>query len=400
MKVNFTKIIVFTLLFTTFSIAQISGKISEKHKELSGIEKEISHLEKKIETYSHKEKLTGKELENIEKQIFLYDKLISDLRTKIKSTSEEIKQLQNKSEYTRNRIKKIKKIFEQYAIWLYKNNEPSFWEMLLNPAKINDYLEMKYYFEYFTKDIERKVDSLNNYEKSLLSIKEKKLQKRKSLEKLIAEKEKRKKELLAARKRKNKLLAKLRKNKSETEKIIEQKRKKQKEISALISKLIEEEKIAEAKRKKEKTKKYEETKKENYFTGVKFRKLKGKLGWPVYGKIIKRFGKIRNPKLNTVSINNGIDIRTRSGAKVKAVADGIVSAVEWLPGFGPVVIISHGNKYRSVYGYVDEFKVTKGEKVKAGKVLGKVAHSLEGNVLHFEIWDGRKPVNPQKWLRR
>ncbi len=395
------------LLFASISVsAQSGGKISRKNAELNRIKNEIADLEKKIKTYSTKEAVTGKELEEIEKQIFLYDKLIADLGKEIAETEKEISKLKNKTLVAENEIGKIKKILEKYAVFLYKMNEPTVWDYLADPESFNENLELKYYFDYFVESAGKKIDSLRTYEKILIDTRKAKEKRRAELKTLVAEKKRRKKELLAARKRKDAYLARIRKDKKKAREIIEEKRQKEKQISALIARLIKEEEEAERKRMRELAARKKSGKSTtekityDYLSGVKFASLKGKLAWPASGKITKRFGKIRNPKLKTVSVNNGVDIKTKAGAEVKAVADGIVSAVEWLPGYGPVVIISHGNKFRSVYGYVDDFKVTKGEKVKAGQTLGRVASSISGNVVHFEIWNKRKPENPEKWLKR
>ena len=129
--------------------------------------------------------------------------------------------------------------------------------------------------------------------------------------------------------------------------------------------------------------------------------MKGKLNWPVAkGKVIRKFGENKNQKLKTVTVNYGIDIKSSSEQSVKCVAEGVVSVVEWLPGYGTVLILSHKGNYRTVYGHLGEVYVNEGDKVNVGGVIGKVGESLEGNILHFEIWNGRQNVNPELWLKK
>ena len=67
--------------------------------------------------------------------------------------------------------------------------------------------------------------------------------------------------------------------------------------------------------------------------------LKGEMIWPLHnGKIIKGFGQSRNEELNTVTLNYGVDIFAQSDLNVRCVADGIISAIDWLPGYGSVII--------------------------------------------------------------
>ena len=83
---------------------------------------------------------------------------------------------------------------------------------------------------------------------------------------------------------------------------------------------------------------------------------------------------------------------------MKAVAEGIVSVIDWIPGYGSVIIITHKNEYRTVYSHLSDLYVSEGDKVKMGSVIAKVGESLEGNILHFEIWNSRSNQNPEVWL--
>ena len=132
-----------------------------------------------------------------------------------------------------------------------------------------------------------------------------------------------------------------------------------------------------------------------------FSELKGKLNWPIAkGKVVRKFGESLNPSLKTLTVNYGIDIRAAGDMSVKCVAEGVVSAVEWLPGYGTVLIISHSGNYRTVYGHLSEVFVKEGDKIKTGGVIATVGESLEGKILHFEVWSGRQNVNPEIWLRK
>jgi murein DD-endopeptidase MepM/ murein hydrolase activator NlpD len=116
--------------------------------------------------------------------------------------------------------------------------------------------------------------------------------------------------------------------------------------------------------------------------------------------VVRKFGESLNPKLKTLTVNYGIDIRASGDMSVKCVAEGVVSAVEWLPGYGTVLIISHKGNYRTVYGHLSDVFVKEGDKVNTGGMIAKVGESLEGNILHFEVWNGRQNVNPEIWLRK
>jgi len=104
--------------------------------------------------------------------------------------------------------------------------------------------------------------------------------------------------------------------------------------------------------------------------------------------------------LNTVTLNYGIDIEAKEDNNVRCLAEGVVSAIDWLPGYGSVIIISHNEDYRTVYGHLEEIFVQEGDKVNSGTVLAKVGESVDGEVLHFEIWKARLNRDPELWLAK
>jgi septal ring factor EnvC (AmiA/AmiB activator) len=222
-----------------------------------------------------------------------------------------------------------------------------------------------------------------------------------------------------------KLLASIRHDKTELKRSINSKRSAESKIKNLIAKLIETE---ERKRKEEherlaklesekvrnesrtKTISTEKKKVNNdavYDINIStsglssFSALKGKLNWPVSGgHIVRHFGEDRNAKLNTVTLNYGVDIKASSDLNIKAPADGVVSAIDWIPGYGGVIIITHKDGYRTVYSHFSEIFVKEGDKVKPGSVIAKVGESIEGFIVHFEIWYSRNNQNPEIWLAR
>ncbi len=134
-----------------------------------------------------------------------------------------------------------------------------------------------------------------------------------------------------------------------------------------------------------------------------FNQQMGHLIWPVQqGVVINPFGQHEHPVLKRVIINNnGIDIQASTRLDVFAVHSGTVSTVVGIPGLNKAVIIRHG-KFLTVYANLVAVTVSKGESVNAGQIVGRLAKS-DGDiqsVLHFEIWEENRKLDPQQWLRR
>jgi len=132
-----------------------------------------------------------------------------------------------------------------------------------------------------------------------------------------------------------------------------------------------------------------------------FAALKGKLPLPAPGPITAGFGRVVNPRFNTVTVQNGLDIAAPAGAPVRAVAAGRVVHAGWFKGYGNLVIVDHGEGYHSLVAHLASMRTAMGEEVAAGEVLGSVGDSgsLKGPYLYFEIREQGRPVDPRPWLR-
>jgi septal ring factor EnvC (AmiA/AmiB activator) len=134
--------------------------------------------------------------------------------------------------------------------------------------------------------------------------------------------------------------------------------------------------------------------------GSGFAGRKGKLTAPADGPVSVGFGKVVNPKFNTVTIQNGVDIEAPAGAPVHAVAPGRVVHAGWFKGYGNLIIVDHGGGYHTLVAHLATMRTAMGEDVEAGEVLGTVGDSgsLKGPYLYFELREKGKPVDPRPWL--
>lgn len=398
------------ILFSVFLLAQ-DISIEKKKKELEKIKSELQQLQTELESKSKKEKLTYESYNNLNRQSHLISKIISNLQKEENDKELQIEKIKREISSIESEIDAIKKNYAKYVVSIYKYGKSSELEALIDAKSFNQaMLRVKYLREFSNRrksDIERLIENKTKLAGANLILS-------KELEEKRILKESKEKEITELNKRLNeekKLLALLRKDKSNISKKLNDKRKAEAQIRNMISKLIE-----EAERKKEIVAKKEikTTNEKNVVVDetdydvdlstksfASFADMKGNMIWPVNrGKIVTQFGEQRNKKLNTVTVSYGIDILARGDLSIKVVADGVVSAVEWLPGYGTVVIVSHKGGFKTVYGHLAEVYVNEGDKLKTASLIGKVGESLEGNILHFQIWNGRQSVNPENWLKK
>ncbi|MEX2600541.1 MAG: peptidoglycan DD-metalloendopeptidase family protein [Balneolaceae bacterium] len=135
---------------------------------------------------------------------------------------------------------------------------------------------------------------------------------------------------------------------------------------------------------------------------VSFSSSRGQLPWPVSGgTITEKFGVRVHPVFNTRTDIPGIDIAVPAQSQVRVVHDGYVIAVQPGPGFGNMVIVSHG-RYYTVYGNLHDIFVSRGSVLRQGDVIGLSGdeNSVRGEVLFFLVREGTQNLNPEEWIQR
>lgn len=124
--------------------------------------------------------------------------------------------------------------------------------------------------------------------------------------------------------------------------------------------------------------------------------LKADFIWPVKGSIISGFGAKKGGLYN-----DGINISAKEGTPIKA-ADGgdVVYSGNELRGYGNMLLIKHNNGYLTAYAHTDDIIVKKGDVVQKGQLIGHIGKTghVSSPQLHFSIRQGRKAIDPEKYL--
>lgn len=129
-----------------------------------------------------------------------------------------------------------------------------------------------------------------------------------------------------------------------------------------------------------------------------FARLRGKLTWPVAGRVVARYGETRAGGLKW----EGMLLSAERGAAVRSIYHGRVIYADWLAGLGLLVIVDHGGGYMSLYGHNDALFRKVGERVTAGDSLAAVGDSggRPRPELYFEIRRNAQPLDPRPWFRK
>ncbi|WP_234494683.1 murein hydrolase activator EnvC family protein [Vibrio maritimus] len=125
---------------------------------------------------------------------------------------------------------------------------------------------------------------------------------------------------------------------------------------------------------------------------------KGRLPWPVKGKVLHSFGTKQTGQVNW----KGMVIAANYGDSVKSVYSGTVVFADYLRGYGLVVLLDHGKGDMTLYGYNQTLLKKEGDKVAAGETIALAGDTggQDSSSLYFEIRRNSKVQNPKSWLKR
>ena len=430
-KIKIKYILIF-IISISFTIAYSQNK-DKLQKDKKKIEKDIEYTNKLLKETKKNTQISLSQLMILNNKISMREDLISaiseditGLDNKILSTSSIIKSLEQQ-------LQELKDEYAKMIYFAYKNRSSYNTILFIFSSKdFNQaYKRLKYmqqYSEYRKQQAEMIIMTQNKLSQKVSELKVKKIGK----EELLKAKEEEKERLAREKEEKNNTVQKLKAKEKELSKTLKEKEKAARKLQQAIENIIADEirKAAEAKKQKKikdkkqkelanknKEKEPVETVKETKTTNNSiydltpeeqslsddFENNKGKLPWPAEkGVIVSSFGSHPHPVLTNVKINNnGVDIGTNQGATCRAVFNGKVTGVISIPGSNKAVIIRHGN-YLTVYSNLSDVNVKMGDNVKTKQSIGHVSTDISESKteLHFELWNGKKMLNPASWIMK
>ncbi|MGB9716110.1 MAG: murein hydrolase activator EnvC family protein [Thermodesulfovibrionales bacterium] len=364
-----------TLLYSSHCL---SANPQEEYKK---IQKEIKEHKEKIRKAERRETSILSELERTDRELSIVEAELRKYRKKLMETEREISRVESE-------ILKSKKSIEQQKEWIkrklramHKNRCPSEVVILLSGTDdLSSFMRRWKYLQYISSyenklllDYRKKLDNLNTKERQLLDLK---AELTKNEAKIRSDEE----ELEKKKREKEIILASVRNEKSSYEKML----KELKEASRRLLNII---------RKSEKS---------DTYTAKGFTALKGKLPWPVEGRVAIPYGTQKDPVFNTPIFRSGIFIQAGEDLYAKAVHTGKVVFAEWFKGYGQLMIVNHGDGYHTLYGSLSEIFSKVGDIINSGQIIGRVGNSGIVDVpgLYFELRYKGKPLDPLQWLKR
>ena len=375
------------LLITSLAFNQdqnFDKSIKDTEEQISRLKNSINSGNKEVEKLKTQSKKTKDIIELTRKNIKNSNALINAYEKKISLYNNQLVNLQNAIIRNNQSINEIKKSYEIRSISLYKNRNNDLSNYIFNSKSFSQMIYRLKYFNVISNINQKSVDKIKTTQKF-------NKQKTYEISGLLDKVEE-------SKNFKETEISSLNQKKKYQEKLLKQLKNEENEVKAEIATQLKQIDALEKLRKQiiaDKEKYNEQQLASLKRIDKDIRNYKGKLDWPVQGKVIKKFGPQWNPRLNTTLDNPGIDISSRATLPVKSVFDGYVSTITFIAGYGTTVIIDHNNSYYTVFTHLENLLISENMNVKEGQNIGYVSND---NIIHFEIWGNNQKLNPEKWL--
>jgi septal ring factor EnvC (AmiA/AmiB activator) len=382
------------ILIASISFAQTDydRDLKKNRQKLNSIKSEIDRLKKEISKIHIEESNIEKQLQILDKEMALIGQAKGLLVREQKLLNKKIDGANAQLETTKRRYNDLKKLYADRAIYAYKYGRVRNAELILTSQSLAQAFTRYKFLRLIAEHDERMMNSIVRKKQKIENIKADLDKNMNHMQANIKEKEREESNYLVRRSQRANLLKKMKWNESLHKKQLLAKETEREKLDNIIFTLERSRRVRERKG---------ESLEQVYFDFDDFRKAKGKLPWPVRGKVVTKYGKVRDPKTKTTINNTDIEISSTPGSRVQSVFKGLVQMITYLPGYGNTVILDHGKGFYTVYSHLDEIYVEKGEFIDTGYVLATVrqSNSTNNSRLGFGIYGGNETYNPVTWLR-
>ena len=415
----------FLALFTCH--AQSSAELKKQRERLN---REIEQLNQSLQHTSSDRSLSLKQVNALNAQLRLREQKISTINSEIRLLNNQIASHNKTIQDLRDQLAKLRKDYESMVLFAFRNRNAYNKMMFIFASKdFNQAFKRVKYLQQFNDSRKVRAGEIEETQKEI-ALKVAQLESSKKEQAvLLAEQQEERKAISSEQGKQSKVLTALTQQEKQFKQELQKKQQQDAQLARAIQTAIRRE-IEEQRRLEEEARRaalaleaersgktVKEVEEENPVTrksdtevlaatpaaaklSADFAGNRGRLPWPVaQGIITQNFG--RHTYGRNVTVNNtGINIRTTNGAPVKAIFSGTVLTVV-NPQGNYAVVISHG-KYFTIYQNLRNATVSKGQQVSAGQVLGDaLIDPADGtSEVHFELWEGAAPINPEPWLAK
>lgn len=396
MMLRCLKIIVLSLSLLVFAPGVKAQDTRAQEERKARLEREIAIIDRQLAENASQSSSMLSDLTLIRKKISNRKALVTEADRQVRKYADSIYLTNREITRLQVRIDTLTSHYSRLVMSAYKNRDARVWYMYMFASdNLGQAFRRFGYFRNLSSQMKSEAQRIRDMQDEL-AVKKERLDRMKKESEAV--KASRQKELDELRKDENKADGVVKRLQKDRKKYQNQLAAKKKEVNALNREIA---RIIAAAMKTDDQKKKDQVRAQlDMKLDAEFANNQGKLPWPADGPVMSRFGKQYHPVYKNLELppNNGVDIALAKGTSVNAVFDGVVTQVFVMPGYNQCVLVQHGN-YFTLYCKMKGLVVKAGDKVKTGQALGTIDTINGQTQLHFEVWKGKTPQNPEQWLR-
>ena len=381
----------YKILLLSFSIILFYGLTdfdfrTDKANQLEIYRQELEKVEREILDTKSAITLNSEQLKNYTTQVATVADLLKRVQPDTLKEERALILMDNQLKAINEKLAKIKAKFGARVIWLYKNGTNYESELLFSSKSLNDFYVRLAYLEKATKLRKSEFEKIRREQKVLQESKRIMSLSYGQKMKMIETKTEDKQSLME---KKIQFDNKVKGLRYHVDELARRKDFLNKNIALLEAQLAD--KTFDHYVSIEQNAKYD---------GQPLSSLKGKLIPPVLSTyVLKDFGLGFNFKDKVYTYNTGIDVSIAKGSEVKAISSGIVESITFIPMYGNLIFINHGEGFKSAYGVIQNIQVKQGDSVKPGSVIAQTSENINGQSFHFELWRWNRALDPKQWVK-
>ncbi|MFM2664687.1 murein hydrolase activator EnvC [Vibrio mediterranei] len=338
----------------------VKSEITRQQKELSAQQKELDKLQKSL-----RQQEVG--ISNIEKEIKSTTALLAQANRNLDSFHQQVEEL---TEQKKQQQKILAELVQTYYVTKQNNSASSVFSTNPDEDRISQY------YQYLAKARAETLEKLAQTELDLAESERALELERNQIAQLLEQQKDKRNSLAKNQASRKSTVSKIRKSISSDKTYLAELQRNETRLKAEIAKAA----------------------KRNQVPMDGLARQKGKLPWPVKGKVLHSFGTKQTGQVNW----KGMVIQANYGESIKSVYSGTVVFADYLRGYGLVVLLDHGKGDMTLYGYNQTLLKKEGDKVSAGETIALAGDTggQSSSSLYFEIRRNSKVQNPKSWLKR
>jgi murein hydrolase activator len=384
-------------------------------KQLEAARADVAELKKLLQQLQQEKSGVQKDLQKTETEMGQLEKQVNGLQQELKKGEDEVQRLNQEKKKLQGARLEQQRLIGIQARAAYQSGRQEYLKLLLNQQNPEKFSRTLTYYDYLSDARMEQLATFNETLRQLNNVEQDIASQQRQLQEHKSALDSRRAELAQARQERQQALAKLNQEFSARDRKLKARQQEQEQLARVLktieATLARQAREAEEARQRALAEARQRPRPDAPASasgplvsagatyGGPFAQARGKLPWPVDGRLVARYGAPRGGDSRTKW--DGVLIGAAAGSQVRAVHGGRVVFADWLRGAGLLVILDHGNGYLSLYGHNQSLLKDPGDLVKAGEPIATVGTSggQDTPALYFAIRQQGRPSDPAQWCR-